>query len=410
MKTSFFNILSLISLSLFAANSATAQSVPNFGLADRFVFYTSVGEFANTGVTTVTGDIGVGAGLKTGDPVTVTGQTHFADPIGAATVVSVGDAYALLASETFNPCGFPLSATITGNTTLEPGIHCSGSATSITGTLTLNGDADDIFIIKINGALSVNEPASIILSGGALAKNVYWQVGGALNLASGVNFVGSSVNNGAISLASGATLSGRALSVAGKISLDNNTATNKEVALPVTLVSFDVKKGENASAMLTWATTSETNSDRFEIQRSQNGKTWIQIASMASGGESKELLSYSFTDLAPRSGNNLYRLRMVDKDETFAFSRIRSINLQSDHKTALYPNPAIDHLSVLTSDLDKIERVQFLDITGKPMLDKKRAGSQVISEFNIHSFPAGLYIVKVTFSDGSVDGAKIVKK
>ncbi|MCF0062546.1 ice-binding family protein [Dyadobacter chenwenxiniae] len=411
MKTSFFNILAVTSLTIFAVNFSSAQIVPNLGVADRFALYTSAGEFANTGTTTVIGDIGAGVGVQTGDPVTVTGQTHFADATAVAAVADVAAAYALLASETTNPCTFSLSSTITGGTVLAPGVHCSTTATSMTGSLTLNGDADDIFIIKINGAFSVDGTSNILLTGGALAKNVYWQVGGALNLAADVNFIGTAINNGAISLASGATLSGRALSVAGKISLNNNTVSNAEVSLPVTLVSFEVKKGENASAALNWATTSETNSDRFEIQRSQNGKTWIKIANVLSGGESKLLLSYSFVDPTPYPGNNLYRLKMIDKDGTFAFSRIRSINLQSDNRTALYPNPVVDRLTVLTSDLDKIERVQFMNVAGKLMLDQKRSNSSnVISEFNINSFPAGLYIVKVTFADGSVNGSKIVKK
>jgi len=411
MKTSFFNILTVTSLSIFTVHLSSAQTVPNFGLADRFALYTSAGEFANTGTTTVTGDIGTGVGVNTGDPITVTGQTHFADATGVAAAADVAAAYALLASPSSNPCGFALGTTITGGTVLQPGIHCSTTATSLTGNLILNGDANAIFIIKINGAFSADAPASIILTGGALAKNVYWQIGGALNLAAGVNFVGSSVNNGAISLASGASLSGRALSVAGKISLDNNTVSNAEVSLPVTLVSFEVKRGENASAMLTWATTLETNSDRFEIQRSGNGKTWIKIGNVLSGGESKQLLSYHFVDYTPQAGNNLYRLKMIDKDETFAFSRIRSINLQSDKRTALYPNPAVDHLTVLTSDMDKIERVQFMDVAGKLLLDQKRVGSSnAVSEFNINNFPAGLYIVRVTFADGSVDKAKVVKK
>ena len=411
MKTSFFNILTVTFLSIFTVNLSFAQNVPNFGTADRFALYTSAGEFANTGTTLVTGDIGTKVGVQTGDAVTVTGQTHFADAIGIAAADDVADAYTLLSSPSSNPCGFSLGTTIAGGTVLQPGIHCSTTATSLTGNLTLNGDANAIFIIKINGAFSMDAPASIILTGGALAKNVYWQIGGALNLAAGVNFVGSSVNDGAISLASGATISGRALSVAGKISLDNNIVSNAEVSLPVTLVTFEVKKGENASAMLTWATTSETNSDRFEIQRSQNGKTWIKIGNVFSSGESKQLLSYYFADQTPFSGNNLYRLKMIDKDETFAFSRIRSINLQLDNKTALYPNPAIDRLTVLTSDLDKIERVQFMNVSGKLLLDQKRAGSSdVISEFNINTFPAGLYIVRVTYADGSVDKAKVVKK
>ncbi|MCF2487624.1 ice-binding family protein [Dyadobacter sp. CY347] len=412
MKTSFFFNILTVSLSAIC-HFGVAQTVPTLGAAETFALYTSAGEFANVGTTLVTGDIGNGAGLVTGSSATVTGQTHFGDTEGLAAVGAVSNAYTVLASETSNPCGPVLGATIDGVTILAPGIHCSTGATAISGSLILNGggDADAIFVIKIGGAFSVDGGANIVLTGGTLPKNVYFLVDGAFNLAADTEFTGTVVNRGAISLGSGATLSGRALSTAGKISLNNNTVSNTEVSLPVTLVSFDVKKGEQSSVTLNWATTAETNSDRFEIQRSQNGKVWMAVGSVMSNGESTKLLTYAFSDATPKSGNNLYRLKMIDKDGTFAFSRIRSINFQSANRTAFYPNPAIDRLSVLSKDLDQIARVQFMDVSGKLILDQKNAdSSNAISEFNINSFPAGLYIVKVTFADGSVDRAKVFKK
>lgn len=412
MKTSFFFNILTVSLSALC-HLSMAQTVPTFGGAETFALYTSAGEFANTGTTLVTGDIGNGTGAVTGNAVTLVGQSHFGDTQGVAAAADVATAYSVLTSGTLNPCGFLLAATLDGVTLLAPGVHCSTEATSFSGSLILNGnnDPDAVFIIKIGGALSVDAPANIVLTGGTLPKNVYWVVNGAFNLAADIDFIGTVVNEGAISLGAGATLSGRALSTAGKISLNGNVVSNVEVSLPVTLLSFDVKKGEQSSVTLNWATTAETNSDRFEIQRSQNGKQWIAVGSVISNGESTKLLSYSFSDVTPKTGNNLYRLKMIDKDGTFAFSRIRSINFQSANRTALYPNPTIDRLSVLSKDLDKIARVQFMDVSGKLIMDQKNNdSSNAVSEFNINHFPAGLYIVKVIFADGSVDRAKVLKK
>jgi hypothetical protein len=113
------------------------------------------------------------------------------------------------------------------------------------------------------------------------------------------------------------------------ISLRSVTAMQAGGVLPVTLVSFFAKK-ENQAALLQWTTSYETNSAFFEIQRSENGKDWHALGQVAAGGESKALLQYAFTDSNPISGGsskgeNLYRLKMVDTDERFAYSMIRSL-------------------------------------------------------------------------------------
>jgi hypothetical protein len=283
----------------------------------------------------------------------------------------------------------------------------------LTGDLTLDagGDPNGIFIIKIDGALSVTSPVNIILTDGASLENVYWQVNGAFSLDAGAVFKGTLINVGAISLASGASISGRAFSTAGKISLNNNTVSNEDIPLPVTLVAFTVKKGENETTLLYWATTAETNSDRFEVEHSSSSEVWKKIATVTSKGESREFISYSFTDTAPEEGNNLYRLKMIDKDESFTYSRIRNINIDSKSKTALYPNPTNAQLTLEVSDISKIERVQFNDMSGKLILDQKRNGlSDIGTYFNVNNFPSGLYVVKVTHTNGSVDVMKIVKR
>nr|MBZ1363183.1 Ig family protein [Dyadobacter fermentans]MBZ1363278.1 Ig family protein [Dyadobacter fermentans] len=73
------------------------------------------------------------------------------------------------------------------------------------------------------------------------------------------------------------------------------------------------------TALLTWSTTEEVNSDRFEIERSLNGKGWSTIGKVRSNGESSVLRNYTYTDDSPEKGENLYRLRMVDLDGTYAF-------------------------------------------------------------------------------------------
>lgn len=389
-----------------------AQTAPNLGTAASFALFTSAGGFSNTGTTTIIGDIGYLTGSVTGNAMTLTGNTHYGDPEAAIASSDVANAYSQLTNTTLYPCGTTLTTPI-GGVTLVPGVYCSTTATELTGNLTLDaeGDADAIFIIKIDGALSVNTPVDIILTNGASLKNVYWQVNGAFNLAAGAVFKGTLINAGAITLASGASISGRALSTAGLISLNNNNVSNTEAALPVSLVSFTVKSGENNSTLLTWATTAETNSDRFEIEHSTTGKTWNRIATVAANGKSQRLINYNFSHTMPAKGRNLYRLKMIDQDATFAYSRIRSIQMEVGSETVLYPNPSVDKLTLGVNDLSKIDRVQFNDLSGKLILDQKRSSLSTMSpEFNVANFAAGLYLVRVIRTDGSVEVLRIVKR
>lgn len=392
--------------------SSSAQTAPDLGTAAGFVLYTSAGEFTNSGSTTITGDVGNGTGAVTGDDVLITGSKHFGDSQGIANTNAVSSAYAQLTSSTLNPCGSSLTSPLGASAVLSPGVYCSTTATVLTGDLILDGKniANAKFIIKIDGALSVNEPVNIKLTGGALLENIYWQVNGAFNLLEGALFKGTVINAGAVNLASGASIAGRVLSTAGKISLNNNTISRNEISLPVSLSMFMVKRGENGSAILNWTTTSEISSDRFEIEHSTSGKLWEEIASINSKGESRELVTYSFTDVKPNEGNNLYRLKIIDKDETYTYSLIRNINIVSQSKIFLYPNPGSDLVTLNVRDVSIIQRVQFNDTSGKSLIDQKKTNfSNVHFDYNIKTFPSGLYTVRITYLGGFVKTVKIVK-
>jgi hypothetical protein len=79
--------------------------------------------------------------------------------------------------------------------------------------------------------------------------------------------------------------------------------------LPVTLISFTATKvsgeTEGSTALLDWQTSSETNSDRFDIERSQDGKKWMNIGNVTASGDKKSSSLYSFPDKNPMDGENL---------------------------------------------------------------------------------------------------------
>jgi hypothetical protein len=175
-----------------------------------------------------------------------------------------------------------------------------------------------------------------------------------------------------------------------------------DINLPVTLVTFDAR-AENTTALLSWSTTAETNSDRFEIERSGNGKVWTKIGTVASVGESTVLVKYTFTDAAPLQGENLYRLRMVDKDETYAYSSIRNLTFNGSPTQFAYPNPARDVIYI--KDAESVKAVSIMDLKGNAV---QTSGILQNGIFRIDGLNAGMYVVKVVRNDGMVTSQKIV--
>ncbi|WP_426293910.1 T9SS type A sorting domain-containing protein [Dyadobacter endophyticus] len=171
--------------------------------------------------------------------------------------------------------------------------------------------------------------------------------------------------------------------------------------LPVTLTKFTAA-AESRTVVLNWSTTEETNSDRFDIERSSNGKQWSRIASVASQGDSRVLVNYSHVDASPLAGQNLYRLRMVDLDNTFAYSQIREVSFQSEKGIAPYPNPAVD--KILIRDHELVKQIDIVNTSGVKVIKNQQPSSAGI---DVTMLPQGIYIMTMTLFDGTINTHKI---
>jgi hypothetical protein len=109
--------------------------------------------------------------------------------------------------------------------------------------------------------------------------------------------------------------------------------------LPITLVSFKLEQQDN-SILLSWTTASEKNFDKFIIERSIDGKNFEAIGEVKGAGNSKVLLNYSLVDNAPLLGTNYYRLKSVDLDESFAYSKVIFTNYNTASDFVVFPNPS----------------------------------------------------------------------
>jgi uncharacterized protein (TIGR03437 family) len=189
----------------------------------------------SSGLTTITGDIGVSPGSSvTGfPPGTLTGQISAGDAAAAQGIIGLTAAYG-------NALGRSVGAVAVsgdlGGQTFTSGLYNSDSSLRILlGNLTLDakGDPNAVFIFQMASTFTTAIGSQVILAGGASAANVFWQVGTAATLGANSVFNGSILANQSITLASGASVNGRLLAQNGAVTLEANMITSPAPAISV---------------------------------------------------------------------------------------------------------------------------------------------------------------------------------
>lgn len=175
------------------------------------------------------------------------------------------------------------------------------------------------------------------------------------------------------------------------------------------LSSVIVNKSQVA---LSWSTAQEMNAKGFDIERSiDGGKDFTKIgyvASKAVNGNASTPHSYSFTDIAPSEGVNLYRLKQVDLDGQFEYSTTTSQSLVGGVNSGMkiYPNPATSVINV--TNLLAGTNVRIANAAGQIVyISLIYSNSQQIS---VQNLPAGVYFLQAITTDGQKLNAKFIKK
>jgi len=178
------------------------------------------------------------------------------------------------------------------------------------------------------------------------------------------------------------------------------TSFTFQTPMPVKLFDFTANRNEG-KASLQWTTVTETNSDRFMIERSIDGKKFNSIGSVKASGNSSGKVNYTFpdNDVANPSQTFFYRLKVVDVDGKYEYSQIvRLAGAASFNTLNIYPNPAS---SVVTLSLNagKKEQVSctIISIEGKSIRSVIKNIEKGVNSFNIDvsDLPPGVYIIKV---------------
>ncbi len=162
--------------------------------------------------------------------------------------------------------------------------------------------------------------------------------------------------------------------------------------LPITLISFDAAK-QNTKVKLDWVVANAVNFSRFEVERSSNAVSFVKIGTV--NGTSAN--NFSFVDAFPTSGNNYYRLKLIDIDGKFTYTPVRVVNFGSTEDfISIYPNPVITQTKlVLTVNMMSQPMVlNVINSLGQVVIQQKiGTNSQAIVQLDCSRLPAGTYVV-----------------
>lgn len=171
-------------------------------------------------------------------------------------------------------------------------------------------------------------------------------------------------------------------------------------SLPLTLLSFTGEQ-QSKTNLLKWVTSQEINTSYFELERSDNANNYSVIKSLLAAGNSSIARNYVSTDEHPFTGNNFYRLKMVDKDGKFTYSNIVLLRvLQNDVLLSVFPNPTADRLNIAISGSTNIGQIQLrlFDNAGKLVAEQSNTNNNGLT-LDISKYASGVYLLKIMYSD-----------
>lgn len=187
---------------------------------------------------------------------------------------------------------------------------------------------------------------------------------------------------------------------------NSTTAVTITAAMPVNLVSFQGKWVKDQGNELSWVTSWEKNNDRFEVQSSVDAKSFESVGRVAGNGSTAAQQVYSYMDAHPLADLTYYRLKQVDIDGKFVYSKMVGVRRGVvDKSLVVYPSPATDHLQLKLPD-QTISETSLYDLSGRQVTHQKDESTQV----QLGSLKAGVYVIEVKTTAGAVHRQRFVKQ
>ncbi len=189
----------------------------------------------------------------------------------------------------------------------------------------------------------------------------------------------------------------------GRYGLMRNLEVKGEVmgTLPLALMSF-TGKINNGKSVLLWSTSHEHQMKHFELEHGTNLNRLTKVGLVPARNISS-IQEYSFQHHAEQKGWNYYRLKMMNIDGSFRYSKTIALSATGEHVLAAYPNPVTEILQIKSAF--KVRRLQVVDMGGRVVLEQNFGSGQYNITLHMGGLPAGNYLLI-----GSTDGEPLLHK
>lgn len=169
-------------------------------------------------------------------------------------------------------------------------------------------------------------------------------------------------------------------------------STTSEVVktLPVTGLTLKATKA-NQAVQLNWNTYTEKGTSHFVVERTVDGKSFEQIGFKQAVGNSQNQQQYYFTDKAPLSGTNIYRIKAVDFNGHFEFSDLVAVKFLVEADLAVYPNPSHDYIRIANGPAQF--DMNIFDLEGRKLKSLQAMDREHL--IDISTLSPGYYILEI---------------
>ena len=168
------------------------------------------------------------------------------------------------------------------------------------------------------------------------------------------------------------------------------------IVLPIVLPDFYGRYKDRAIA-LNWSTETELNTKYFTVEKSFDQVLFSPLTSIPASGNSQGTKNYNHVDNTLLKAINYYRLKIVDVDGRYTYSKIIAVSAPTDNLVFIFPNPAKDELFIRLQDLLGETEISIIDIKGICIRKLKLKAGITATSINTTDLPTGIYSIIFDF-------------
>ncbi len=169
--------------------------------------------------------------------------------------------------------------------------------------------------------------------------------------------------------------------------------------VPVTWISVDAKPGLNNNAFINWVTANEYNNDHYEIESSADGVRFERIG-LVRAGKNTTVNQYEFINENIHEGLNFYRIKQVDVDGNFTYSKVVMVYNRTETAVTVYPDPVVREMTIRLPL--HCEQLYIYNNVGAMVRSVNTAGT-VTAKVNVEDLSSGIYYIRLITKSGMIE-------